>query len=258
MKLIFDPHVHIYPLYDIKSFFVSLIKNFQNTRPLKSIDEKYAICLTERPECHYYEDLKTQSIFPVLLHDGFLELSVESYSVLVFPGKQINSTEGLEVLGLFLNTPLPANESLPKILESIITENGIPVINWAPGKWSGKRGHYLRTCYTTLPEKALLGYTKLLPHNFALPNLIQESISKNRPVVFGSDPLPIQGELGVAGSCGMVIDVQNITNIDSIRNSIYESPISYFGERSSLHSTVIRLFKNEFQRRRPKNAKNIR
>ena len=54
--ILLDPHVHIYPQYDLKDFFDNLYANFLKQTRTKDIIS-FGIILTEKNEFNYYKQL---------------------------------------------------------------------------------------------------------------------------------------------------------------------------------------------------------
>lgn len=249
MNIILDPHVHIYPNYDLNTFLTSLINNLKSAYPLREKDDHYAICLTERNECNFYEELKLLDTLKPFELNGFYKIEIDAIPLFIFPGAQNNSAEGVEVLALFYNKKLPTKMPLTDLINLINIDGGIPVINWAPGKWMGKRKKIISSMSLEKNLNFFLGYTKLLPKCFNYPSFIRKNLSNNHNIIFGSDPLPVSGEYDIAGSCGMILELKDEFSLEEIKQSFYKKEFKYFGERNSFVKVIYRLIKNEFKRR---------
>ncbi len=201
MKLIVDTHVHIYPFYEIHKALDAVLKNFNAL----SSDAVKVACLTERYDCHVYDDLATNSknlvgdAFDIAVSNTGHSLKIKSTSTgqdfCLLPGQQIITSENLEILSL--NCPQRVEEGLParQTIENVIKNNGVPVVAWGLGKWIGKRGGVVKDLLNTFtPEQLAVGDTTMRPYGWFMPLIMRQAKAKGFKIIFGSDPLPFPGE----------------------------------------------------------------
>lgn len=160
--LLVDAHVHIYPCFELSSFFTAAYENFFTAAAevKKSRDVLPVIALADWSRQKWFEKLKVSTRKPDspegLLIDGWSVLDTrDDHSVMlegsagermmVLASRKIISSENLEVLALGTTSTFEDGQTLQKTLENIRRheESPIPVVPWAVGKWLGKRGKVL-------------------------------------------------------------------------------------------------------------------
>jgi hypothetical protein len=144
------------------------------------------------------------------MEDGLtIKVQKENKSILfLFAGRQLVTKEDLEALSLISNFNLPDKaKSMAEVLQLIENHNGIPALNWAPGKWFGKRGKIIAQQIETSSIKNLcISETTMRPTVWTKPKLISKAEQKGLRTLAGSDPLPFCGEEKEIGSFGFVVE----------------------------------------------------
>ncbi len=255
MKLLFDPHVHFYKVFSIEKFLTSAYQNFER---YETDADGYALCLTEKNDCNFFNFLRNESKingFKVTQNTNSIALTRDDkLPLIVFPGRQINSREGIEVLALFRNEPLAEKMPLGELIAGINSKCEIPVINWAPGKWMGRRGLIIEEFLQNYNLPIALGYTSLLPKYFPLPELISK-YNKKIPVFLGSDPFPFKNQETLIGRCSLKVNVPVLLDCEleldkpEFVKLLLNFDFKIFGERSNFGEVAIRLLRNEIDRR---------
>jgi hypothetical protein len=265
--LCLDTHVHLYDCYDLERAFEAAFKNLQELVAQES-NAVIGICLVERSGQRFFEDLRLGernigtdfSVQEALRGSKYSKEEVVSTllvkrgsdSLYVFPGRQIVTSEKIEVLGLFLSDEIPDGLSAVQTLESITSKGGVPVLCWAPGKWLFRRGAVVRSLIQeSAPESLLVGDTSMRPRYFPDPLLhtFAEYLGIKR--IFGSDPLPFSGEENLLGSYATIFDSQFYESSPamSFRNALTSVEGKPAGCRSSLSNVMRRLWRNSQARR---------
>lgn len=256
-----DTHVHYYPEYNFKDFFFAMHKNLKSIIHNDKINISGAgIILTERNDCNFFTDLLKKNVYAeaceqcgIYIKDTTIHLTNYSDNVppiTLYPARQVSTSEKIEVLALFQEEPLPEGLSLNKLIEHIHLHNAIPVLNWAPGKWLGKRGFLIREFLDKNKDPLLFGITSLLSRGFPYPRIIQQYSSI--PVLAGSDPLPFSGQEKYPCSFGVVIpEIKSPPDQRELKEILLNDLFEIHGSRDYPMSTAIRLLKNEFSRKRP-------
>ncbi|MEZ4755139.1 MAG: hypothetical protein R3A13_12720 [Bdellovibrionota bacterium] len=220
--LLIDCHVHIYPCFDLKTLISSAHKSFDSYKPQGSIEvtepetmqKVYKVlCLTERSDCNFFKEIQSPDYLKELTEYKFqwhaeqnlLEIiDSRAESLFILPGRQIVSKEKIELLGLNMSEIIPNGLSAEVTIREIMAVGGLPVINWAPGKWLFKRGRIIRRLLEIFPSELALGDTTLRPQLFPEPSLMRRHRLEGKPVIRGSDSLPIVGEEKLVGSYGIL------------------------------------------------------
>lgn len=208
-KILVDGHVHLYPVYDYEKAIETGIDNLSTICSPQNCT--FVFLLTERSDCNFYRDVtngeltdNSNLVFSKNKQDQSLivRLQKNEQQVYIIPGRQIVSSENLEVGALFTDYAVEDKRfSSEELVHNILGENGIPVLNWAPGKWFGKRGKLVEKLLTLYSPKQLwLGDTTMRTTLWPTPALMKKGIQKGFHVIAGSDPLPFRGEENMLGS----------------------------------------------------------
>ena len=214
-SLVMDTHVHLYRDTDqadtLRQARVRLLRwaeRWNLPRPLP------VLCLAERHDHNVFVELKNGRL--PLGPEFTIEVPQEPGAVLIFArnesaptvvlaGRQIVTSEKVEVLGLIMENLVQDGRPLLDTLERIRAEGGLPVLSWAPGKWWGQRGRLARGAIAAAePGALLLGDSSLRPWLWPEPRLFRKGREQGLTVVAGSDPLPIPGDAAWAGQVATV------------------------------------------------------
>ncbi len=245
-----DWHVHFYPSYDypsaIKRVFIKL-KSYCQQLDLEA-GAVAILVLTERDDCSFYSDL---SIDCSHLEDQFkitklklgILISEADNHLIIFPGRQINTKERVELLSLGSDERIPSGQDLDSTIEQITNNLSFPVVNWAPGKWWMARGRLIKALILKSSSSLYLCDTSLRPKYYPRPVLMRLADSKGIPVINGSDPLPPPEEQDLIFSY-ITYYQQSFDLSDpstSLKNLIQSKPTKILGERSSIFQLYLRL-----------------
>ena len=251
MKLVADTHVHIYPCQDTGRAFSVLSQNLMRL----SGDAVFRLAfLTERAECHLFDDLRSGRVTPPLgfeigktgdeaalwvLRDGKRDF-------LLFAGRQIVTRERLEVLCLAAACNIPDGQPTAEVVKQVQASGGLPVIAWSPGKWFFRRGAIVKQMIDIHHPGALaLGDTTLRPTMWPTPGLMNYGRELSHRVIAGTDALPVAGEERLLATYGSILDmpfdpehparsfVQAFTNGDVVTRTV--------GRRSGAIDVIKRL-----------------
>lgn len=260
MKILVDTHVHLYPFYDQAAAFGALLAN------LARLHESAVLigCLTERSDCRAFEalcdrrfdlpdfDVRTVGRREAVRFRRKADTSGPDGSgreLWLIPGRQIVSGEGVEVLALAVTAEIPDGLSVGEILIKTRQCGGIPVFCWAPGKWLFRRGKVVRHAIERhTGGRLLVGDSTLRPTLLPEPALFKKSSAAGRPVLAGSDALPVPGEEQKLGSYATLLDGEfdSARPLDSVRNLLAKagSGTTRLGTRSGTLEVIQRLLAN--------------
>ena len=259
MRLVFDPHVHIYPCYNLGRFFNATLGNLgrASRRLFPKHDVVFALCLTERRDCFYFDKLASGE----LTAPGFTITTLNEKNVVLvksdsgrdfflFAGRQIVTAERLEILSLLSNVYHKDGKDMPSTIKDIQTNGGVPILNWAPGKWMFKRKKIVAALFNTMsPGELVIGDTSLRPQSLPMTGLMKKFKDRRFQFIYGSDPLPFPEEETRAGT--YISYFANGFNEQfpeaSLRTLLTQTvtAVSPYGSRSSLVDVVRRLRKNQ-------------
>lgn len=205
--LAIDGHVHIYKQYDWADAVQSLVSNLgmaakslvQGGPPPILIG-----LLAESKSNRFYHSVLEMG---APLSKGALEVApgpdagslvIRDQGVIkgyLIAGRQIVTSEKLEVLSLGTDISLPDGNSLEATLSSITAQGAVPILSWSPGKWLFKRGRVVEsTLMSHSPGSFLIGDIGLRPGLLPLPSLMKLAHQRGFKMIDGSDPLPLAGE----------------------------------------------------------------
>jgi hypothetical protein len=251
--LFLDTHVHLHSCFAIEQIFSGAANNFATQASRLGQAEPLIACLmlTEMQGedwiLRHLDLVKNSSSGVLPLKDGWtLSPTAEDDSLMathmpsqkrlaLLAGRQIVTKEQLEVLALLTITAIPDGLPLEETINTVIAEDGIPVLPWGVGKWIGARGRlvaeYLQR--DNVP-KVFLGDNSGRPLGWRRPSHFKLSEQRGVPVLPGTDPLPLPTEASKVGSFGLqisgTIDVNYPGN--TVRKLLHELslPVETFGQ----------------------------
>jgi hypothetical protein len=214
-----DAHVHFHPAFDERLFFSAAARNFAAAARDLRLDEGWEaiLVLTEIAGRDYFAELRGRASpdgrAPV---DGPTVRATREVGsvrvgrteggepITVIGGRQIQTSEGLEVLAFPLGDEVPDGLAIRSVLAAVTERQATAVIPWGPGKWSLRRGRILRELLRERrsgERRFLLADTGHRPAWAPAPALLRATGEGGGPQLTGSDPLPLWGEASRAGSC---------------------------------------------------------
>ena len=260
MKIVADTHLHLYPCYDLGITLAGLMRRL---RGLEGGAGALMAFLAEKPDCHFFSDLRTGRIkpgpglevCPSGESDAIVMKSGGGESLYLFSGRQIVSAERIEALALTTDTAIPNGLPLSDTVSRIADSGGVPVLSWAPGKWFFNRGDVVAGLIRrTSPRQMLLGDSTLRPMLWPEPAITRMAMELGYRVVAGSDPLPFSGEGKLAGCYATSFDAdvdlaKPVTSIKALFRSEAFNP-RRIGRRNLPVQLAIRLFRNVLAKRK--------
>jgi len=190
-----DTHVHIYSLYDMKSFLDYAFRNSANL----VVGQKF-LFLTERADCAFFRNNRGHKA--IGSHSTQFDEASESLSVLsengskltIVPGRQINTEERIEVLSLGSDSSPKDGTPIRECLKLVKEQNSFAILPWSFGKWNGARGMIVRELIEDSSLAFEVGDPGHRPLLFPEPTLFALARRSGRRILNGSDPLPLKGE----------------------------------------------------------------
>lgn len=257
VRLIIDSHVHLYPCYNLALALRNLNFNLSKLAP----DAVRIGLLAERHDCNFFTDLASGER---ILHDEGMRVSSsdEEGAVLLhiddgdplylLSGRQIVTRERIEVLGVAMTGYVDDRMSAIDTVSAVLSNGGVPILSWAPGKWFFKRGEIVKSILHEFGHgRILVGDTTLRPWVWPEPLLIRRAIRAGIGVVAGSDPLPFTGEETLAGSYASAGegDFSPGTPVTDVRNFLLATARrGRIGHRSGILEMLSRLRRNSASR----------
>lgn len=132
--------------------------------------------------------------------------SADATPILLVAGRQLRTREGLEVHALCSTATLGEGDALQDTIAAARAAGALVVLPWGAGKWWGRRGRLVREVLDR-EEDVLVSDNGGRPWPWPTPGLLARERARGRPVLAGSDPLPLPGEAARLGTYGTVADV---------------------------------------------------
>lgn len=209
--LIIDAHIHIYPDVDLGLAVACSLANMDEAKPETETAKIWL--LTERSDCAAFSMLQSSvriGMYHILPTQEPAALRVqlgERIVLYILAGRQIVTAEGHEfgLLANSLNLPDRALDT-PSCIAAAREAGALLSINWAPGKWSGRRKRALMPLFAAPPEPHLfIGDSAMRPLFWPEPALMRSARQQGWRILAGSDPLPFTGEENSFGRYGTMI-----------------------------------------------------
>ena len=129
--------------------------------------------------------------------------------IFLVAGQQIITSEKLEVLALGCQPALTDGLSLPQTLAAVQASQAFPVLPWGVGKWLGDRGRTVEAAITSaVPGEIALADNSGRPFFWLAIGQFASASRKKIPLLRGSDPLPLPGQIRKVGSFGTCLHME--------------------------------------------------
>lgn len=210
-----DGHVHIHPGFDKIIFLNSAEHNFRKASTTIGEPEPKTgvLFLTESVSMCEFQKLADMSAAGDqmgpwhLAETGDFEAiraqkSNTNLSLILIAGRQIVTSENLEVLALGTLARFPEKRPLTETIFAVQNAKGIPVIPWGFGKWMGLRGERIQKLIQSGLTDAFLGDNGGRPAGFSRPRLLTQGEEAGFRILPGTDPLPFPDQVFKSGRFG--------------------------------------------------------
>jgi len=262
MELLVDTHVHIYDCYGVAAALDYAIANLEIIASQSGLSNPcYAICLTEKPGCHYFAKICDNSrsilgqewrVLDVFENYCISVEHLSSRKLLIYAGHQIVTSERLEILCLGTDIEIKDGEPLEIVWRQIRNYGAVPVVPWSFGKWWGQRGTILRMVLELAkPGELCLSDSSLRPRCYPEPRHFRVANERGIAILAGTDPFPSSSQARVIGSyvslfrSGFNAD-KPLTSFCSLVGAV-EFDGEIVGRRGGLGETLAKLIKQKFK-----------
>lgn len=212
MLTFIDGHVHVHrhddvsPMLDAATAHFTAAARCHGGGPWQGV-----LLLAEMREARWYRDCRDSGgrqfgawrVAPDPEDDLLLRASREDTELLIVAGRQVVTREGIEVLTLCTSTHLPDGLPLEQTLESATRAGALSVLPWGAGKWLGGRGKRIREALVKQRWPVWAGDIGARPA--AWPESFPEARQAGRPLINGTDPLPVAGDHLRVGGFGTLL-----------------------------------------------------
>jgi hypothetical protein len=219
---IIDAHVHIYECFALENLLDAAYGNFKREAARHGKIDSFTgvLLLAETSSDHWFRRLRSyaERVKGVgkpaagmwrftMLDDCSISVQRSSgESLIVVAGRQIATSENLEVLALATDKIFSDGVPMRDVVELATDYGAIPVIPWGAGKWLGRRGALLKEFLEQTSASAIfLGDNSGRPYFWRNPRHFKLARGKGIRILPGSDPLPFPSEFWRPGSFGFTV-----------------------------------------------------
>lgn len=208
-----DAHVHLHDCFPLDRVLDSASANFSKFGKPEAAFQG-ALFLAEMAHQNQFEQLFQQAQeqgykmgdWTLYRTDETVSLTAVHLSgqeIFILAGRQLVTTEKLEVLALITDCSFTDGMPLEETIECILAADGVPVLPWGFGKWIGKRGKLLQTLLQAQKFPLLyLGDNSGRPVFWWRSPYFQQAAAQGLRILPGTDPLPLTTEYQRPGSFG--------------------------------------------------------
>jgi len=140
-----------------------------------------------------------ESLSLLAVRDGEIRL-------LLVAGRQVVTSERLEILALGCDSDIPDGSTFERALRDVRRAEALPVLPWGLGKWWFRRGRIAADIVERQdPGDFFLGDNAGRPYGSPRPALFARAESRRIKILPGTDPFPFPDHVGRAGSYGFVL-----------------------------------------------------
>jgi hypothetical protein len=211
-----DAHVHLYDCFDRVAFFDGAVQNFRHAARALDLPAETPGCLmlTETSKDHAFESLLKQHeldggrwrFHPAGEGRSLIAALDGKDTLTVIAGRQIVTREGLEVLALGCNEQFTDGRAIEHTIEKVISADGLAVLPYGVGKWSGARGVKVdELLESALGSRLLLGDNAGRLAMGGGPKQFDDAHRRGVWVLAGTDPLPFADQASRVGRYGVVL-----------------------------------------------------
>lgn len=179
-------------------------------------------------------------------------------AVLLVAGRQLATSEGLEVLALATDAELPpGGRPADDTVRACLAAGAVTVLPWGFGKWWFRRGRVARALVESVDHPLFFvgdngGRPRIAPE----PGLFRDALRRGTAVLAGSDPLPVDGEEERVGSYGFVLPggVPGDAPAAGVRDRLARlgGPPATFGHRAGVGRFLSRQVRMQMRKRGPR------
>ena len=218
-----DGHVHLYKYFSFNELLNSAWRNFENAFRARNKERHFdgVLFLAETAESNGFfrlkkaigrkggeneSDRRQWELFFTREADCLKATRGRQQNIFIIAGRQITTSENLEVLALGTTNTFEDGRPLEKAIDQIVERGAIAVIPWGVGKWLGKRGKLL-TEFLLKNEcsNLFLGDNGGRPVFWSSISQFKLAAEKGIKILRGTDPLPMRQEVRRPGNFGFMI-----------------------------------------------------
>jgi len=212
---VFDTHVHVYQGADVAALLHAAAGHFRKTATAVGASNwRGVLFLTEIAGTSWFEAVAgardgrqfgAWRIKCVPTDPLSLEARSETEALHIVAGRQIVTSERVEVHALGTREVISDGMELPATVRTVQSVGALAVLPWGAGKWLGKRGKLVAAMLASADSGLFVSDNSGRPLFWRDP-LLARLRPAGRPILRGSDPLPLHGEERRVGAFGCWIE----------------------------------------------------
>lgn len=218
-SILVDGHVHIHSCYDLCSLFESAQRNFCHAAGTLDIGSQFSavLLLTESKGANYFSSLRRKAKDKTLVNgwrfkatlepESLIAISPAGFELAIIAGRQIVTAERLEVLAVGTDKLFDDGEMISEVIDSVSAANGVSIVPWGFGKWTGRREKVINRLIDEFAERKFhLGDNSGRISAWREPAQFGSAEMQGQRVLRGTDPLPFAGQETRVGEFGFCIN----------------------------------------------------
>lgn len=218
-RILVDGHVHIHGCFDLQALFESAQHNFRNAASTLGLGSQFSavLLLTESHNANYFSSLRQSAMSkslvdgwrfqPTLEPESLVAISPAGFQLTIIAGRQIITAERLEVLAVCTDELFDDGGMASEVIDSISAANGIAIVPWGFGKWTGRRKEVINRLMGDFAERQFhLGDNSGRISVWREPSQFGRARSRGQRIFRGTDPMPFPGQEKRVGKFGFCIN----------------------------------------------------
>lgn len=219
--VLIDAHVHFHDCFDADDFLEFASENFRAGAANMGLgpNVQRALMLSESNGSNWFRRLRDLSAEGAELGRWRLQSTSENCSVIamrsgcghvaIIAGRQVVTSERLEVLALGTSQEFSDGNSLSDTIDAIQQADGLVVLPWGFGKWLGGRGRLIdATISRNNSSRLFLGDNAGRMALWPEPRQFSKARGMGIRILPGTDPLPFRSQVHRPGAYGLAVGGQ--------------------------------------------------
>jgi len=208
-SVLVDAHVHVYPGVDVDGMLRAAVRNFRRAAAAQGIRRwQGVLMLTETSKDSWFESVAMSSAsignwhFRATDEPITLRAVCEDAALLLVAGRQVVTSERLEVHALGSRARFADGQATRTTIDAVLATGALAVLPWGVGKWTGSRGRLVEDLLRDRITEGLTASDNGGRPSFWREHRFQALQEGRRPLLAGSDPLPLPRQEYRIGSFG--------------------------------------------------------